>query len=61
MTPDPMIAFLLSGAGHAYYALLGVIAVALALLFNGRELWAGVILLLSGGVFVDLWAHGYQH
>ena len=61
MNSDPMTAFFLSGQAHAYYGLIGVMALTLVFLFQYHALWAGVILALSGGVFVDLWAHGYQH
>jgi hypothetical protein len=61
MTSDPMITFLLSGDAHAYYGLLGVIAVAAWLLLSLHVAWAGVILALASGVFVDLWIHQYLH
>lgn len=61
MMNDPMVVFLFSGQAHAYYGLIGVLVLSLILLFEYRLLWAGVILALASGVFVDLWAHGYQH
>jgi hypothetical protein len=56
-----MWAFLASGAAHAYYGLIGVMAIALVLLFNLHSAFAGLILALSAGVFVDLWVHQYLH
>jgi hypothetical protein len=56
-----MWAFLLSGDAHAYYGLLGVMAISLYMLFGLHLLWAGVTLALASGVFVDMWVHQYLH
>jgi hypothetical protein len=58
---DPMIGFLLSGDAHAYYGLLGAMAISLYLLFALHSAWAGIILALASGIFVDLWIHQYLH
>jgi hypothetical protein len=61
MVSDPMWNFLGSGAAHAYYGLIGAMAISLYLLFALHSAWAGVTLALAAGVFVDLWVHQYLH
>lgn len=59
--PDSYSAFL-AGAGHAFYALIGVMAVAVAINFFPKDArWSILIFGLSAAVFADLWAHGYTH
>lgn len=59
---DPMIQFLLSGRGHVYYALLGALAIILAVLFGIlKAQWLTLAAVFVGGSFADAWAHGYMH
>lgn len=63
MNPNysPQLNFILSGDAHAYYAILGIAALALAIAFGASKEFASVIAMLAGGVFVDMWVHGYAH
>lgn len=53
--------FLLSGGAHVYYGLFAVIGSAIAVLLGAPVAWLFVALIAAGGIFSDLWAHGYQH
>ena len=61
MNSDPMFQFLISGDAHAYYALIGILILSVAVIFGGDIRYVSVIALLASGVFADIWAHGYQH
>jgi hypothetical protein len=55
------IVWFLTGHAHVYYGLLIIFALGVYDLVHG-SLWAGLIqLIVSVGVFVDLWAHNYRH
>lgn len=58
---DSQLQFLYSGQAHAFYAIGGIAFLSLAILFGADASLCGVILLLAGGLFVDLWLHQYQH
>ena len=58
---DPMVQFLLSGDAHAYYAVGGIMILALLIVFGGDPRLAALIGILAAGIFVDLWTHQYLH
>lgn len=58
---DPQVNFFWSGKAHAYYAIAGCILIFIAIAFGGDARLAVIGAALAGGVFADIWAHGYQH
>lgn len=59
---DAQWQFFISGGAHAYYGLLAVLGLAIAIalgFLTGK--WAWLAAIFAFGVFVDLWAHGFQH
>jgi len=57
--------FFLSGRAHAYYGLMAIFAIALLLYalpdLRCHPIVYVAIMVLSAGVFVDLWAHKFVH
>jgi hypothetical protein len=49
-----------SGAGHVFYALLGIMAAGILVAPKDAR-WSIAIVGLAAAVFADLWAHGYTH
>jgi hypothetical protein len=59
---DSELSLFLSGAGHVFYALIIASFVILVVLFGSADpRWLALALAAIGGVFADLWAHGYSH
>jgi uncharacterized membrane protein YjjB (DUF3815 family) len=61
MGNDQQLSFFFSGQAHAFYAILGVLVLAITVAFGANKELTVVIAALAGGVFADIWAHGYQH
>jgi hypothetical protein len=57
--------FLLSGRAHAYYGLMAIFTIALLLYalpgLRDHPIVYVAIMVLSAGIFVDLWAHKFAH
>lgn len=50
------------GTGHVYYALIGIMLLTvLVIAGQAPTIYLSVALVLAGGVFADLMAHGYTH
>jgi hypothetical protein len=59
---DPAFQVFFSGAGHVYYALIISAGLILAILTGAiGAKWLALPLIAIGGIFADLWAHGYTH
>ena len=62
---ERMLSWFFSGHAHDYYALILIFLLALLLYsfknLRGHPIVYVVIMILSAGVFVDLWAHRWKH